>query len=491
MLFISDGECIKGTLRALLLTDSNFLPHDLYRYDVIITSYNYVASESSRLAKFDQQMEDYEKRKTGLPPKRPRVVLLSGIWKMDGVQLLGRYLALDESQAIKNYSGRTYAAIKQLREQFLVCIPTTGTPLDNTWTDIFAPLNLLRGHPFTSMLRMREVFTDAPSGKRQKDKRLCVPKRHKLARLVHLLHACTLSRPASLFTKNLPPLHTQVISFDLPKQQREPSNAAFKEYQQTLGNKSDDAAYGGERDGESRKTIKWSALVRATQLAFHPGLPRIMELVRKTTKQNMMADAEMDDVQLSEEEQAEYDGWRSWIQEGDNSRSARVDVLVDIVNVTRDRRPGDAILVLDESVFFLDILEATFTRMHEPVDVFRYDGGQDPSERHQTMQAFSAASGTRVMLATRGAGGQGLNVQCANVVIRCGPWWKKSWEEQALARSYRPGQTKPVWLYEVLAKGCMVETYKRRVRGKKSKVNDSIMALLTMDEDQQPPVWDE
>jgi SNF2 family DNA or RNA helicase len=482
----------QGDLRALLLTDSNFLPNDLYRYDVIITSYNYVASESSRMAKFDRQMEDFEQRKTSLRPKRPRVVLLSGIWKMDGVQLLGRYIALDESHAIKNSNGRTYAAIKQLRERFLVCLPTSGTPLDNTWTDIYAPLSLLRGHPFASMLRMREVFTDALlDSTKKKDKRLAVPKLHKLARLVRLLHACTLSRPASLFTRNLPPLHTQVISFDLPKQERELSNKAFNAYYKTLGGKSDDAAYGGKKDGQSQKMVKWSALVKATQLAFHPGLPRIMELVRAATKQDLITVMEMDDVQLTEEEQAEYDRWRSVIREGDNSRSARVDVLIDIVNRTRDRGPGDAILMLDESVFFLEIMEAALSRMHEPVDVFRYDGGQDPAERHQTMQAFAKASGTRVMLATRGAGGQGLNVQCANVVVRCGPWWKTSWEEQALARSYRPGQTKPVWLYEVSAKGCKVETYKRRLRGKKSKVNQSIMELVTMEEDQQPPAWNE
>jgi SNF2 family DNA or RNA helicase len=482
----------QGTLRALLLADSNFVPHDLYRYDVIVTSYNYVASEMSRMAKFDRQMEDYEQKKTSLRPKRPKVVLLSGIWKMDGVQLLGRYIALDESHAIKNAKGRTYAAIKQLRERFLVCFPTSGTPLDNTWADIYAPLSLLRGHPFLSMLRMREVFTDAlQDQRRKKNKSLAVPKKHKLLRLVHLLHACTLSRPASLFTRNLPPLHTQVIFFDLPREQRELSNESFDAYYQTLGSKSDDAASGGKRDGPGQKSIKWSGLGKSTQLAFHPGLPRIMELVRKATKQDLITDVEMDDLQLTDEEQAEYDSWCSDIREGDNSRSPRVDVLIDIVNRRRDRGPSDAILMLDESVFFLEIMEAALARMNDPVAVFRYDGKKDPAERHQIMQAFSTANGTRVMLATRGAGGQGLNVQCANVVVRCGPWWKASWEEQALARSYRPGQTKPVYLYEVSAKGCKVETYKRRLRGKKSKVNQSIMELLTMEDDQQPPAWDE
>ncbi|GAB7334164.1 hypothetical protein MBLNU13_g06232t1 [Cladosporium sp. NU13] len=93
-------------------TDSSFLPHDLYQYDVIVTSYNYVPSEASRLAEFDQQMEDYEQRKIKLPPKRPKVVLFSGIWKME-VQLFDRCLALDESHAIRNHSGHNQAACCQ------------------------------------------------------------------------------------------------------------------------------------------------------------------------------------------------------------------------------------------------------------------------------------------------------------------------------------------------------------------------------------------
>lgn len=36
----------------------------------------------------------------------------------------------------------------------------TGTPLDNTWLDTYALLSLLRGHPITSLARMRLGFTD-------------------------------------------------------------------------------------------------------------------------------------------------------------------------------------------------------------------------------------------------------------------------------------------------------------------------------------------
>ena len=41
------------------------------------------------------------------------------------------------------------------------------------------------------------------------------------------------------------------------------------------------------------------------------------------------------------------------------------------------------------------------------------------------------------MLCSQGSGGEGLNIQAANNVIRYGPWWKRSWEDQADARVYR------------------------------------------------------
>ncbi|KAL8714813.1 MAG: hypothetical protein Q9220_001326 [cf. Caloplaca sp. 1 TL-2023] len=209
----------------------------------------------ARLANFDRQMEEYEQYKTSLAPKRPKVTLLSGIWKMAGVEYTGRYLGLDKAHAIKNYSGRSYAAIKQLH--------------------IFALLSLLRGHSFTSMVRMRKEFTDPWSKGRQQKKHLAVPKRKEVARLVRLLHACTLSRPSTTVTKNLPPLHKQEIPFELPKEEREQSNAAFEEYKRTLGASYNDAAYRKGGDGERRR-VKWSAMIKATQLAFHPTIPRIM-----------------------------------------------------------------------------------------------------------------------------------------------------------------------------------------------------------------------
>jgi len=61
------------------------------------------------------------------------------------------------------------------------------------------------------------------------------------------------------------------------------------------------------------------------------------------------------------------------------------------------------------------------------------------------MAEFSAMkSGSRVLLAPGGTGRQALNVQCANVIIRCLPFWKMSLDEQAIFRDYQTGQNKEV-----------------------------------------------
>ncbi|WP_172372186.1 SNF2-related protein [Sporosarcina jiandibaonis] len=48
------------------------------------------------------------------------------------------------------------------------------------------------------------------------------------------------------------------------------------------------------------------------------------------------------------------------------------------------------------------------------------------------------------------AGGVGLNIQAANIVILCEPQWKPSIEEQAISRAYRMGQSRNVVVYRLL-----------------------------------------
>ncbi|MCB0931410.1 MAG: SWF/SNF helicase family protein [Mycobacterium sp.] len=70
---------------------------------------------------------------------------------------------------------------------------------------------------------------------------------------------------------------------------------------------------------------------------------------------------------------------------------------------------------------------------------------------------FTAHPGSAVLLSQIEAGGVGLNIQAASVVIIAEPQWKPSTEAQAIARAHRMGQVRTVQVHRILAKGSIDE----------------------------------
>lgn len=73
------------------------------------------------------------------------------------------------------------------------------------------------------------------------------------------------------------------------------------------------------------------------------------------------------------------------------------------------------------------------------------------NKRKQVLDEFAKPSGPKALLMTLGLG-EGLNIQCANHVLLVDPWWCPATEEQAIARAYRTGQTKQVYVYRFTAR---------------------------------------
>ncbi|WP_432942998.1 SNF2-related protein [Kribbella sp. CA-253562] len=84
-------------------------------------------------------------------------------------------------------------------------------------------------------------------------------------------------------------------------------------------------------------------------------------------------------------------------------------------------------------------------------------GAVRPAERQRLVDEFTAARGHAVLLCQIEAGGVGLNMQAASVVILAEPHWKPSAEEQAIARAHRMGQIRTVQVHRVLAKDSVDE----------------------------------
>jgi hypothetical protein len=75
-------------------------------------------------------------------------------------------------------------------------------------------------------------------------------------------------------------------------------------------------------------------------------------------------------------------------------------------------------------------------------------------------------------------GGIGLNITTANVVIQCGPWWKKEWEIQAVKRAWRKGRLEEV-TYILLEADCPAEAYEAGVRDEKYRFNSGLGGDIT------------
>ncbi len=78
-------------------------------------------------------------------------------------------------------------------------------------------------------------------------------------------------------------------------------------------------------------------------------------------------------------------------------------------------------------------------------------GSVPPARRQAMVDAFAAAPGHAVLLAQIEAGGVGLNLQAASVVVICEPQVKPTVEHQAVARAHRMGQVRPVQVHRLLA----------------------------------------
>ena len=118
----------------------------------------------------------------------------------------------------------------------------------------------------------------------------------------------------------------------------------------------------------------------------------------------------------------------------DGEESCKVDAL----RVLLETAAAENIKVL----LFSQYVE-TLNRLNESIDVMPaavYSGEQSTSERDQVLTAFERESGPRVLLMSLRAGGVGLNIPSADLVILFDRWWNPAVEAQAVNRAHRLGR---------------------------------------------------
>ena len=144
----------------------------------------------------------------------------------------------------------------------------------------------------------------------------------------------------------------------------------------------------------------------------------------------------------------------------DVKRSSKAKRLFELVEEARDE--GRKVVVFS---FFLD----TIQKVQELLDyrcLPAITGAMSSEERQQVIDTFEESAAGTVLPAQISAGGTGLNIQTASVVVICEPQLKPSSENQAISRVYRMGQTRNVLVYRLLAEDTIDEKILNLLAGK-------------------------
>ena len=132
--------------------------------------------------------------------------------------------------------------------------------------------------------------------------------------------------------------------------------------------------------------------------------------------------------------------------------SGKLELLVQTVhNAIGSKR---RMLIFSQFVGMLQMIRKRLAR--EGVQTLYLDGSTKPEQRQELCDRFNGGEG-KVFLISLKAGGTGLNLTGADLVIHYDPWWNPATEDQATDRAHRIGQTKDVDVIRLIAQGTIEE----------------------------------
>ena len=130
--------------------------------------------------------------------------------------------------------------------------------------------------------------------------------------------------------------------------------------------------------------------------------------------------------------------------------SAKLDVLLELLQ--SGIADGRRVLVFSQFARMLGLIsEALLARGVRHVTLTG-----STADREKPIEAFQSGKAD-VFLISLKAGGAGLNLTTADTVIHYDPWWNPAVQAQATDRAHRIGQTKPVFVYDLIAAGSVEE----------------------------------
>lgn len=149
-------------------------------------------------------------------------------------------------------------------------------------------------------------------------------------------------------------------------------------------------------------------------------------------------------------------------------KNSKLEVLLDIIKDNSDKK----ILVFSQ---FTKVLGVIGDRLSSEGISYSYlDGKTSALDRVKLVEEFNNTDNNKVFLISLKAGGTGLNLTSASMVVHFDPWWNPAVEDQASDRAHRMGQKNVVNVIKLVAK----ETVEERVIGLQESKKDLIEEII-------------
>lgn len=329
-------------------------------------------------------------------------------------------LILDEAHYIKNQSAKITQALKQLKAVHKFAL--TGTPMENRPSELYSLFAFLMPGYLGSYMSFRERFELSILGGDPEA----------IQRLHALVSPFILRRLKADVLTELPDKLESIIRTPLTTEQRKLYDAEEQHIRTELAlqiAESKQRRHQRNTGARNHSVEILAELTKLRQICCDPGL----------------------------------------LFENYTGGAAKIDAIMDVIASAQDS--GEKVLLFSQFTSFLSVLETRLMKEH--ISYFVLTGATPKARRLELCNAFNTDN-TPVFLISLKAGGVGLNLTGASVVIHADPWWNASAQNQATDRAHRIGQERAVTVYKIIAAGTIEERIVK-LQEKKLSLADSLI----------------
>lgn len=336
------------------------------------------------------------------------------------------FTIVDEAQYIKNFRTQNAKVVKAVKSKNRLAL--TGTPIENSLAELWSIFDFLMPGFLFSYAHFKKSY-EAPIVKEKEQGAL-----DDLRKMVSPFILRRLKRDV---LKELPDKTETVVYAHFEEEQEQLYAANLAEMRDELAQ-----TLPGEDISKNRFHIL-AMLTRLRQLCCHPGL----------------------------------------VYENYGGGSAKCAACMELIETSMES--GHKMLVFSQFTSMLEILQQELTKRKIPF--YLLEGATKQEERARQVEQFNSDS-TPVFLISLKAGGTGLNLTGADVVIHYDPWWNLSVQNQASDRAHRIGQKNHVQVFKLIMKNsieekilCLQES-KAALAGQVIREGEQLLSTLAPDE---------